>query len=763
MKMVKTSKKGLLLALCLFFTWACESTSEKPITKGDYNRAVSFLFENINNDEALNLRIEPYFLRDNSGLWYLEHEPGAKIFKRLTYDGYEVTELFDHEAIADQLSELLDDNVDPYNLPFNQLIQRVDLNFRVSIDGEEYLINIEDDTVVPDPESPMQSNEFEQVSPDGKWVAYTSQYNLYIRSTATGRSYQLSKEGKRHYEFGTWYGWYDKMEGEDGERPRRFSVNWSPDSKWIQTRVMDFRNAEKMYLLDWSKDELFKPKLLSYYRGSPGDVNMVKETAVFYNVETREEIFTELPVGTHVNGINFRWLDEPGHLLAGYMERGYQKAYVAHLDLNQNKLSPLIEEVSETNLDNFEFRRLEGEDLLVLASERSGWRQLYLYDLNTKVTTPLTDDGFYVDQILDYDKYEKRLFFLASGREQGRNPYFSHLYSVNIEDQRIQLLTPENAHHEIRLSQDNKHFWDNYSTFDTPTRTVLRSAADGSIVKEIANADISGLQAKGWEAPMAFESLGRDGQTPIYGALWKPSNFDPSRKYPVIDHSYTGPHTQMFPRSFRTVLSRNNQALAELGFVVVMIDGMGTAGRSKDFHNYSYKNMGKNLTEHVSAIKELGAQYSWIDSDRVGIFGHSAGGFDAGHALLEFPDFYKVAVSSSADHDFRMEKAWWPEMYMGWPVDSSYHEVSNITMAGNLKGKLLLVHGGLDDNVNPSATFKLAEALVKADKEFDLLILPSQRHGYRGEHSLYFRKKRWNYFVEHLAGKEPIWDINWKP
>ena len=191
----------------------------------------------------------------------------------------------------------------------------------------------------------------------------------------------------------------------------------------------------------------------------------------------------------------------------------------------------------------------------------------------------------------------------------------------------------------------------------------------------------------------------------------------------------------------------------------MQVDGLGSSGRSKAFHNHSYKNMGNNLEDHVLAIKYLGEKYDWVDANRAGIFGHSAGGFDAGHGILAFPETYKVAVASSADHDFRMEKAWWPEMYMGWPVDETYEEVSNITIAKNLKGKLLLVHGGLDDNVNPSATFKLAEALVNADKEFDLLIFPSQKHGYRGKHRKYFIKKRWNYFVEHLRGVKPIWDF----
>ena len=273
----------------------------------------------------------------------------------------------------------------------------------------------------------------------------------------------------------------------------------------------------------------------------------------------------------------------------------------------------------------------------------------------------------------------------------------------------------------------------------------------------MGQADISGVE--GWQPPEVFTVTARDGKTTLYGALWKPTNFDPSNSYPIIENSYTGPHTQVFPRDFRRAF--NNQSLAELGFVVMQVDGLGSSGRSKAFHNYSYKNLGGNLADHIGAISQLGKRFTWLDTTRVGIYGHSAGGYDAGHAVLAYPDVYKVAVASSADHDHRMEKAWWPEMYMGWPVDSAYHLQSNITMAANLKGKLLITHGGIDENVNPSATFKLAEALIKADKQFDMLILPSQRHGY-GPYWNYFTKTRWNYFIKHLLQKDPLWEFSWK-
>jgi dipeptidyl aminopeptidase/acylaminoacyl peptidase len=454
-----------------------------------------------------------------------------------------------------------------------------------------------------------------------------------------------------------------------------------------------------------------------------------------------------------------QWSKQPGIIYCENHLRGYQRVDLYRLDLNKKSKELLYQEASPTNIDNFQKWILEDAGIIGIASERDGWRQLYYIDLTTKALNRVTNGAYYVDEAPYMDSKSKTVYFTAMGKEQGRNPYYRHLYKIELNGKGLTLLTPENANHDISISPNGKYFTDNISAPDQPTRTVLRETATGKIVKELATADISALHEMNFHFAETFTATARDGVTTIYGAMWKPTNFDSTKKYPVIDQSYTGPHTNMFPATFAATLLRNNQPLAELGFIVVCVDGMGTAGRSKAFHNVSYKNMGKNLVDHILAIKELGRRYSWIDADKVGIFGHSAGGFDAAHAVLEFPDFYKVAVASSADHDFRMEKDWWPEMYMGWPVDSTYQLVSNITMAGNLKGKLLITHGGIDENVNPSATFKLAEALIRANKEFDMLILPSQHHGYFGIYNDYFTKKKWNYFVENLAGQRPIWDF----
>ena len=716
--------------------------AQEPLTTKDYERAIGFLWENVNNKKAFNLFVPPNWFPDSTGMWYLVHHEGGKTFQKIEFDQKKITPLFDHRKVAEILSDSLEKKANPDSLPFDR-IEYVDKNnLRFRVERKSYTLNLLTYHLQPHERDTDNDESNESKSPDGKWIAYAENFNLYIRSSASGEIFQLSSDGKKNYEYASYYGWYDMMEGENGDRPEQFSVNWSEDSKYIQAFICDLRFAEKMYLLDWSIDSLYRPKLLGYYRGSPGDTTMVHMIPVFFDIEKKEMIPLDLPRNTHINSVSIRWSKTPGMAYLTNPERGYQKTELSIIDLEERKIKTLVTETSNTNIDNFNYWLAEEHDMILFSSERSGWKQLYRYNLKKDKIESLTDGEFYINDLKYIDEKNGVAFFMASGKETGRNPYHQHLYKIALNGENLVLMTKENAHHQVDFSPDGKFFTDNYSTAQKPTKTVLCNAGSGEVVIEIAEAKIEALTSIGWNPPEIFEAVARDGETTIYGAFWKPTHFDASKKYPVIDNSYTGPHTQMFPKDFRRVISLENQTLAEFGFVVIMVDGLGSSGRSKAFHDYSYKNMGYSLADHILAIKQLGKKYTWIDTDRVGIFGHSAGGYDAGHAVLQYPDFYKVAVASSADHDHRMEKAWWPEMYMGWPVDSAYQTQSNITLAPNLKGKLLLVHGGLDDNVNPSATFKLAEALIKANKEFDLLIIPSQRHGYGGEYLKYFTKKQ---------------------
>ena len=760
-----TSKHISMNKLVTFFafSFSWHMVIAQPMTKTDYARAVSFLWDNVNNKKAFQLSVTPNWFADSTGFWYNQFSKDEKTFYKMTFKPLQKLLLFDHAQLAAKLNAVLKDPVDPKGLPLESLKYINSTQLEFAIQGKRFQWNSQTNALGSLPDKNSGSNELESRSPDGKWIAYTMNYNLFIRSVDSTTVKMLSSQGKKNYEYASYYGWSDIVEGEGGERPKRFVANWSKDSKWIQTSICDLRFGRKMYLLDWSVDTLYRARLLSYYRGSPGDTSVVHLIPIAFDITTGKEVKLDIPRVAHENGYGFEWMVKPGVALADYRERGFQKAHILHMNLNSGLQQIIFSDSSRTNIDGFDYWVSEKVNKIILTSERSGWKQLYTLDINTHVLKQLTTGEYFVNDIFYIDPTgEGTVYFLASGKEVGRNPYQQSLYSITMDGRKQKLLTPENGHHELLLSPNNLLLVDNYSTPQEPTTTVLRELKTGKVLQEISKADAAGLTAMKWSPPQPFTAIGKDGKSNIYGLLWKPVDFDATKKYPVIDNSYTGPHGQIVPRTFSRSLSSNNQALAELGFVVMMVDGLGTAGRSKAFHNYSYKRMGYNLEDHVRAIRKLSREFAWIDTSRVGIFGHSAGGYDAGHAMLQYPDFYKVAVASSADHDFRMEKAWWPEMYMGWPVDSAYHKQSNITMASKLKGKLLIVHGGIDENVNPSATFKMAEMLVRADKQFDMLILPSQRHGYAGPQQKYFTRKRWNYFVEHLLDRQPLWEFEWK-
>lgn len=754
-------KRFLALLILTSPTWFASAQSP---TKEDYARAVGFLWENVNNKKAFNLATLPNWHADSTGLWYTNYVAGSKRYEHVLFKPFQQKLLFDHDKLGGRLSAALNETIDAKALPLENIKYLGPEKLEFTVKGKRFTWNDLTGELVANTEKETERNPLESKSPDGKWIAYAENYNLFIKSTADGTVKQLSTKGFKNFEYASYYGWSDIIEGENGERPKRFIAQWSPDSKYIQTSICDLRFGRKMYLLDWSVDTLYRARLLSYYRGSPGDTTVVHLIPVVFDIQSGKEIKLNIPRVAHENGYGFQWLKQTGTGLLRYNERGFQKGHLVKVDLVKQYEQHLFTESFNypTNVDGFSYSLSDKEDHLVITSERSGWKQLYLIDLKTTGMKPLTTGAFFVNYVLDINTKDGLVYFVASGREPNRNPYEQYLYSISLDGKKLKLLTNEPGNHEFTLSPDRKYITDVYSTPQQASKTWLRELKTGKVLLEMSKADIAGLIQMKWSAPDAFSALGKDGKSTIYGLLWKPTTFDPSKKYPIIDNSYTGPHGQIVPRTFLRGVNINNQALAELGFIVMMVDGLGTGMRSKEFHNHSYKRMGYNLEDHVRAIRQLSKQYAWIDTTRVGIFGHSAGGYDAGHAMVQYPDFYKVAVASSADHDFRMEKAWWPEMYMGWPVDSTYHLQSTITMAGNLKGKLLITHGGIDENVNPSATFKLAEMLIRADKQFDMLILPSQKHGYTGQHQYYFTKRRWNYFVEHLLGAKPLWDFPWK-
>ena len=624
-------------SILLLILGSFSADAQSP-TEADYKRAEDFQ-KNIRK-KVFHLNVAPNWLADSSGFWYLATTRAGRRFMRLDLEAMQLDTAFDHRRLAEMLSDSLGEEVNDGELPFNRIRYPNQSTIAFSVKSKTYHLHLNTyELELQEPqtlESPM-----EEKSPDGKWIAFQKDYNLYIRSLDTGEEFQLSKGGNRQYVYASYYGWADIIEGEGGSRPDRFWVNWSPDSKKILTQAVDLRAAEKMYLLDWSVDTLYRPRLLSYYRGSPGDSTIVYLQPLIYDVEKHKEIKTNLPAIPHFQGIGLRWMEEGRVLRGSFLERGYKTIHYIEVDPSSGKVDTLYSESSPTNINfyNYSIEHLDAGYLSFFTSEYSGWSQLYQLNRQSKNISALTNGEYVIKDLVRVDEKEKRIYFIAAGKEKGRNPYFNHLYSINFDGAGLKLLTSENAHHEINISPDGQYFTDNYSTVDQPTVSVLRSMEDGRIVFEISKADVKDLLTTGWKSPEEFEATARDGKTKIYGAYWKPTHFDPSKKYPVIDASYTGPHTFVFPRSFSQGVSGGNQALAEFGFIVLRVDGLGSAGRSKAFHNWSYGKLGENLGDHVEAIRQLGARNDWLDTTRVGIFGHSAGGYDAAHALIAVSGF----------------------------------------------------------------------------------------------------------------------------
>lgn len=521
----------------------------QQITQDHYKKAVSFMYDNYNNKTAFNLFTTVNWFEDASGIWFIDHNKEGKTYKTVNFKKRKVKPLFDHNKLSAALNKVLEEKTKPGNLALSDIQKTGKGTIRFRVGKKSFTLNKKGYELKENEAKKDDNDPHESKSPDGKWIAYTKDYNLFIKSTETDEVHQLSNQGKKGYEYASWYGWFDKMEGENGERPKRFYVNWSKDSKWISTSVVDTRNAEKMYLLDWSIDSLYRPKLLSYYRGSPGDTTMVHLTPVFYNVETKKEIKTTLPRTTHINSVDIKWAKESGKFFANYATRGYLNEKVKLVDLNTNTQQTLIEEISDTGIDNFEYRILEDKQKIIFLSERSGWRQMYLLDLKTNKTKPLTKGNYYINSIKFIDEENKTIYFLASGKEPGRNPYHQHLYKINFKG-KVTLLTPENTHHIVDFSKDGKYFSDNYSTIQIPTKTVLRRSKTGKIIAKLTSADISEATARGYKTPEVFNLTAKDGKTTIYGAIWKPTDFDASKSYPVIDATYTGPPYTAFSQIF---------------------------------------------------------------------------------------------------------------------------------------------------------------------------------------------------------------------
>ena len=751
---------GVALAAAVIAVAPAIHAQQRTLTTADYDRAVKMLAPNLNplvnggSVRATWLSGDRFYYQNTTptGAEWLIVDPAKKTS----------TPLFKAPEVAEALTKAGAGTIDPRNIP----AQRAEL----SADGKHVVLDIgrrrwscdvgggtcnavNDTTPRPGPFGPPPG-----MSPDGKKVAFIRDWNLWVRDVATGQEKQLTTDGTENFGYAT-----DNAGWVHSDRP---IVLWSPDSKKIATQQQDDRHVGDMYLIDTRVGHSH----LEHWKGAyPGDSVISMISRVVIDVDNAKVIrlqdapaYHRAMLGDNINMADLIWSPDGSQLAYVNTSRDHKHETVKLADANTGAVHTLFEESSPTQFESIAgWRIIWPAHQIIWSSERDNWAQLYLYDLNTgKLINKITTGEGPVTQIAHVDEKGRSLIVGALGRNPSEDPYFRHYYRVGLDGKGWKELTPESGDHTIQMSSDGRYFVDTYSKPDVPPTVVLRDAT-GRVVMQLGHMDISKLVASGWKPPIPFTVTAHDGKTKLYGLMFRPTNFDSTKKYPIINNPYPGPQSgSVGSRSFSPARG-DRQALAELGFVVITVDGMGTPDRSKSFHDAYYGAMGRDntLPDQVGTMKELASRYSWIDIDRAGIYGHSGGGFATADAMFRYPDFFKVGISESGNHDQRNYEDDWGERYQGLLVKNAdgtdnYTAESNESVAKNLKGHLLLAHGSMDDNVPPSNTMLVVDALIKANKDFDEIIIPNARHGY-GAASDYMMRRRWDYFVRYLLGAEP--------
>ena len=721
-------------------------------TVEDYNRAYA-LREKYNAKHVLYAGVVPHWVDQTSAFWYVRQTEKGKEYVKVDAASKKRTALFDQQKMASALTEKAGREINAYNLPLQNCRLNISLDtLRFQLDGKFWAYSIKNNRLLDEGAIPSRGKERHWMevddekegrpvtSPDGKWTAFIKNDNVYVREVATGKEKQLSQDGT----LSNYYSSY---------------IQWSPDSKSVVS--CRIRPVEKRYVyyVESSPADQAQPKLHKQEYAKPGDELRFKVPCIF-EVESGRRLIPSTELFSHQYELSGpMWNADSKAITFEYNERGHKVYRVLEMSAVDGSVRTLIEEKEEkyVNYPRIYRNYLGDGKRIIWSSERDNYNHLYLYDRATgKPLNQITKGEWYVRGVQHVDEANEVIYFSANGMKKGEDPYLIHYYKINFDGSNLVELTPEEGMHQCWYSSDYKYLVDVYSKVDQAPIAVLRDAKNGKIRMQLDKADISALLANGWKAPEVFSAKGRDGKTDMWGVIYRPSNFDPSKKYPVIEYIYSGPGDQYVPKTFSSY-NWWMTSLAELGFIVVQVDGMTTSFRSKEFEEVCYKNLkDAGLPDHIAWIKAAAQKYPYMDIDRVVIFGCSAVGQESTGAVLFHPEFYKAAYSACGCHDNRMDKIWWNELWMGYPVDESYSACSNVDNAHLLSRPLMLVVGELDDNVDPASTMQVANALIKANKDFELVVIPGAHHTMGedfGEH------KRYDFFVRHLMGvTPPSWD-----
>jgi len=707
-------KQTTLFIFCLLAMAFGAESAASQVTRADYERADTILKC---SDRVYSPAIHPEWIDSSHYFWYKNHEKEGDFYYLVNAESGKKQRAADKKGLAAFFSKKQ-----------KKLAESL----------------LKEEEKRPDRWRRREEAPVPVVSPDKKWEAYVKDNNLYLSPVRDEKEKDKPKE-----EIAL------TMDGTANLRYDGWSIIWSPDSRKLATVKVRDVQERRIPLIESSPSSQKQPILQWRDYAKPGDVLPVY-LPVLFDVEARKQMALNVTPYENQFYLNLTgWREDSRAFTFEFNQRGHQRYVIGEVSAADGSIRHLVDEQTKTFIyyyNNYRYDLDDGKELLWI-SERDGWRHLYLIDgTNGQVKQQVTKGEWVVRQVDYVDETNRVVYFTASGFNKGEDPYNLHYCRINLDGTGFTDMTPENGNHRVTFSADRSYFTDVYSRPDLPPVSQLKRTSDASVVAGLQRCDVSALQAESWQMPEVFCAKGRDGQTDIWGNIYRPMHFDASKSYPVVEFIYAGPHDSHVDKDFKPAHHLVSK-LVELGFIVVSIDGMGTSNRSKAFHDVCWKNLkDAGFPDRIAWMKAAGAKYKYMDLNRVGIYGWSAGGQNAMAALLFHNDFYKVAVALCGCHDNRMDKIWWNEQWMGYPIDASYSTSSNVDNAYRLKGKLLLINGELDDNVDPASTLQVVSALMKANKNFEQLYLPGKTHSLGGPFEMH---KMHDFFVKNLLGQEP--------